>query len=55
MALECIRIVVGHFSGGGNWDLCARMCGLCVGVFVCLVCALYALCALCVCMIVWVC
>ena len=46
MALECIRIVVGHpFSEGGDWDLCVRMCSLCVcGVFVCLcvLCVWYA-------------
>ena len=49
MALECIRIVVGHpFSEGGDWDLCVSLCSLCVCMSC--VCALYALCALCVCM-----
>ena len=49
MALECIRIVVGHpFSEGGDWDLCVSLCSLCVGMFVCLVCVPCMLCVLCV-------
>ena len=42
VALECIRIVVGHpFSEGGDWDLCVSLCS-------CVFCMPYVPCMFCV-------